>query len=1297
MIKSAKNSFQNGLIMDIAPDNTGATYMTNALNATLITNNGNEMSLQNDMGNGRVETAFLPEGYIPVGTCEYGDIIYIASYNPIIDKSQIGSFPSPERNISSDEIGGINQILKSDDFQDLDADGKPTGTLNANSVKKILCDKYLHPGDKFLIVGTDIKTNKGHLSDYGSNKKLHDYFPKDIKIYVVSIEDSGKIVYLDNVKWNTDNYYINSVAKKQDSTWDIDSYREELASDYTVFNSKVSGKLALLIELERINGFSCSWFPVVNEINSEIKYTIYWSFNWSTDNFNINPAGYEVTWTGNVNVNGNSKLLTYKQAKANPIFNYVENNPLNNYNDPIEVKITHEKGQVTGPGTIDEDYFSTSYEYDEEAHDYKENTLNVCENTDISSITQKVDYTYGVNDDVVNNRLNKSVVKKFGDFTFNKPIEVTNTENGVEVKKIIPNDLSNTILNYTVTPFMRYGYLEDLAQTGQIDFSKIGTKHIELHTWKYYSFDNTLTLTWGMDGYTEPTRDITEVVFNFYDNTGLVATYVTKDKKSYNGVFTEYLTLNSQNPSHKLTYEIDVNGEPKMLESSKLYLVKILIKYRERNLDGTYKEDNTGDITEYRWIWTNSMYNEYYHQIKDFNDLKFELDLDLAVQYSQINATPLDKTVLYEGEKNSEITKEDNYYKHLKANITYNLDENPNIQAVVNPGLVNTYDTFRLNKEILNQPIYVVVGDKTITYEPNQPQTFNNTKFINGEYLKPIEGNEIKINKTLSKLLGTTQNVDGNIPEINFEEKSYEQYNDYFEFVQTTSSTVDTIPDWSSNSEIDEQYLKYNQKTASLSNLDELKNTQGYILKNVYLTNTYTDKNEDTYQPIQFTMNEILYSKFYEIVQSKAIDSILVKPLIYKISDLIKYNIRYDNNQVQFNQYGTLTVWYDDDLHKIRYRKGYFNGYANKVNFPEALLKDEADTYNLNSKSQINFYSVQETGGGPLGDIFKGITPFIFVRESDDGKSYKIGQKYIPSDNKNVYDVNTQDGGDNVQYTAILAIRDTEDQLHFTNTCALNILDSCKCIVSELSQLYYTNGEVQNIPDYKSVIDMVYLSPHSIQLSADVIFKIEISKTIDPSKLFNIGDIALNEYINGIYTTSGIDKDEVKVDNVTPALNRIIKNCPIHFKYQYIQPEFIDSGNPKYIVKCSNGSDFYTNKGLINNKLYWIDDEELKTPNSEFKYYPYESITKDENSDTLIFTYKEEDDKGNDLGVFNNIYDSFTIYDDEMRCLRTNPNVSNAIIIEGSDESSKDAKKGKAGPINPKETLISDSYGFLSK
>jgi hypothetical protein len=44
-IMTAKNTFGDGLLMDLAPDNTQATCLSNALNATLVTMNGNELSL----------------------------------------------------------------------------------------------------------------------------------------------------------------------------------------------------------------------------------------------------------------------------------------------------------------------------------------------------------------------------------------------------------------------------------------------------------------------------------------------------------------------------------------------------------------------------------------------------------------------------------------------------------------------------------------------------------------------------------------------------------------------------------------------------------------------------------------------------------------------------------------------------------------------------------------------------------------------------------------------------------------------------------------------------------------------------------------------------------------------------------------------------------------------------------------------------------------------------------------------------------------------------------------------------
>lgn len=53
------STFQEGLVMDFNPLVTPNNVLTSCLNGTLLTFNGNENVLQNDMGNGRVETAFF--------------------------------------------------------------------------------------------------------------------------------------------------------------------------------------------------------------------------------------------------------------------------------------------------------------------------------------------------------------------------------------------------------------------------------------------------------------------------------------------------------------------------------------------------------------------------------------------------------------------------------------------------------------------------------------------------------------------------------------------------------------------------------------------------------------------------------------------------------------------------------------------------------------------------------------------------------------------------------------------------------------------------------------------------------------------------------------------------------------------------------------------------------------------------------------------------------------------------------------------------------------------------------------
>ena len=343
-IKASKNTFSGGLVMDLAPDTTPNTVLTSALNATLVTFNGNEMQLQNDMGNGRVETARLPEGYIPVGTCEFGDIIYIVSYNPLTNKSQIGCFPSPERNISSEEVGSAGQTLSSADFQELKKDESgndvPTGKLKTNSVKKIIYNNKLNPGDKFIIYDKNaVIYSEPHISDMGNESHVYGSFPKWLKIHVVAIEDSGKINYLDStLRWYNE-YFIAQSKENNQNIPDIDSYRNLLSSGYSVFQSKISGKLALLVELEKITGFSCTHTiyskkgnsnkieftkdendNIVAKVNDEAdtpyitetnNYLTYINFSWETEDPNINPAAVILTdakWVGEYGQYGKVKF-----------------------------------------------------------------------------------------------------------------------------------------------------------------------------------------------------------------------------------------------------------------------------------------------------------------------------------------------------------------------------------------------------------------------------------------------------------------------------------------------------------------------------------------------------------------------------------------------------------------------------------------------------------------------------------------------------------------------------------------------------------------------------------------------------------------------------------------------------------------------------------------------------------------------------------------------------------------------------------------------------------------------------
>lgn len=676
-ILSAKNSFQEGLLLDFCPEQTKATKLTNALNATLITYNGNELALQNDMGNARVETAFLPEGYIPVGTCEFGDIIYVVSYNPLKNLSQIGCFPSPERNISSLESDDADPpTLSCTDFQNGKMDNEefiPDGTLKTTTVKKVLITSKLNPGDKYIIYNNLEKKGedgKDHNNIFNNKKWLSNYNHSGrgrVALHVVSISDDGKIEYLDTTtKWYTlkdsekpekpEEYFISD--KKISETaldQDLDEYRSLICSNWSIFNSKVSGKLAILAELETINSFSCQY--IVDDVK-DIE-TLSLDTNIRSRVYNINLY-YQIDSDPEIA----AKYLIVPSIKW--------------------------KTKQEGNFQLDEKWIDCG--------DY---------------------YYYNIPIKSVSGDIKTEI--PFG--TFEIPLSETNTLNG------------DYVCEFDVIPAMCFGKLDYLKIPISIKFNLIYSGNSELTVWRYHNLGNTCTLQYGTEVYSKPGWETKYVKIEFYDNQGLVGEYLNKDSKSYIGIFTEYLNLGESSTNYRFS-KISQNGQiighpglevksttekPKNTETTEefvwketklnpkinetedittytkytndagtlypnfLYLAKITIE--QSKITGT---DQKTDIY-YRWLWTNAMFNEYYTSELDFKILPFVLNLNIE------SAFEAKSNYAWQIEENNNLAvdtiADSKSYKVSKIG----QDEVANVSMYVTPKLENSYDCFTLN------------------------------------------------------------------------------------------------------------------------------------------------------------------------------------------------------------------------------------------------------------------------------------------------------------------------------------------------------------------------------------------------------------------------------------------------------------------------------------------------------------------------------------------------------------------------------------------------------------------------
>lgn len=204
------STFGDGLMMDLNPINTPKSVLTDCLNGTYITYNGNEFVLQNDMGNYKLKNCKLPTNFIPVGVKGYGDILYIVSYNPITKETEIGSYPAPQSIFTTGETEDALEATP-DQLAPFVWDGEieyPTIIKDNKKPIFIFTDSNeetykLNPGDEFKFTGSvDIPTFiYQHLNFYiiDEDNKLYDI--DDTQIY----NENGTLISdnLRKVFWET--------------------------------------------------------------------------------------------------------------------------------------------------------------------------------------------------------------------------------------------------------------------------------------------------------------------------------------------------------------------------------------------------------------------------------------------------------------------------------------------------------------------------------------------------------------------------------------------------------------------------------------------------------------------------------------------------------------------------------------------------------------------------------------------------------------------------------------------------------------------------------------------------------------------------------------------------------------------------------------------------------------------------------------------------------------------------------------------------------------------------------------
>lgn len=582
---------------------------TNCLNGTLITYDGNEFVLQNDLGNGRVEHAKLPSGYVPLGVREYGGIIYVVCANPITGLNQVGSFPSPERLISSEETEMPEIQITDSNFWN-ENNYPEDGFFSEYFKTGNITEDVLRPGDEFLIAfGVDnsyqtiselLQVLTHYTSIRDDNNEIIDWKKKRLvfNIRLGLITNDGTIQYIEDnlLKFSITEdakHWCPFISGAPSQFISLFKSRYENKDLYNIYKENTSGNIVLIVELESIEEFTIQRSIIVEDADKSI-----------------------------FGVNFNCR--------------------------------------------------STNNQEDSEYYNEKVKLEGVEANFELYNNDKLID-----NKQIRIRRPNQEVDLKFYLEEFKQDLEGY-----------------SDVLKYTIMPYSNYGKYPRHLKKGTIDFQYVNSGKHFLNEFRYYTGNNTSTISYGLDYYPKEGFSVNEVFFEFYDIANDYSIYhKCRDQEEYSGNFTETFDFTNDfniveiSPSEDInnhyyiqrnrpsgTMYIAEDGEGRLLYNN-LYLVRICIS----ETDSDDRDPSKNIYTNYyRFLYTTSIFNENYlnNEVLDFETLKVtgELDADLESKLS-ITADTKEKLDYYKLYNNSSQVEEDNNLLGASKKSTYTIED----------------------------------------------------------------------------------------------------------------------------------------------------------------------------------------------------------------------------------------------------------------------------------------------------------------------------------------------------------------------------------------------------------------------------------------------------------------------------------------------------------------------------------------------------------------------------------------------------------------------------------------------